>query len=130
MQSELEMQQALQRNATLRTLELEGESFTRVTVGALFLLLLATVIGVGIALLSSFLFRRVPSLREQPTRQCALVVLGGYLAYGAAEACGISGVTALFFCAVTMGHYAWHSLSLAARDGTVLVFQTSAAIAV
>ena len=106
-----------------------GAVTRRLTSEALVLLVVAVVLGLAVGLLVSRLFKVTPSLRAHPTRQCALVLLGGYLAYGASEAFEMSGITALFFASISMARYAWHSLSGTAQVATVVQFESMATMA-
>jgi NhaP-type Na+/H+ or K+/H+ antiporter len=106
-----------------------GAVTRRLTSEALWLLVVAVVLGLAVGLLVSRLFKVTPSLRAHPTRQCALVLLGGYLAYGASEALEMSGITALFFASISMARYAWHSLSGTAQVATVVQFESMATMA-
>ena len=101
----------------------------RLAAEAMYLLALAVVLGLAGGLALSLLFRRMPSLRRHPTRQMALVMLSGYLVYGVSEAANMSGITALFFAAWTMSHYAWHSMSHQARSATRIAFESMANMA-
>ena len=48
----------------------------------------------------------------------------GYLSYLCGEAMHLSGIVALFCCAVTISHYALHNVNSLSRVTTVSAFQT------
>ena len=79
--------------------------------------------GIFVALSASWLLKRFPGLSNHPERECAIIILFGYLSYTISEILGLSGIMAIFFCGVFMGHYAWHNLSQKSQEGTDLVFK-------
>lgn len=80
----------------------------------------AVMIGCGTGLTLSMIMKHFPILRSFPVHQSALVMLFGYLSYTVAQCVEISGILTVFVCAVTMAHYAWHSLSKQAQVATRL----------
>lgn len=80
----------------------------------------AVMIGCGTGLTLSMIMKHFPILRSFPVHQTALVMLFGYLSYTVAQCVEISGILTVFVCAVTMAHYAWHSLSKQAQVATRL----------
>ena len=62
--------------------------------------------GIFVALSASWLLKRFPGLSNHPERECAIIILFGYLSYTISEILGLSGIMAIFFCGVFMGHYA------------------------
>ena len=46
------------------------------------------------------------------------------LAFTFSERCGVSGVMALFFCAVAMRHYTYYNLSKVAQHSASVLFTT------
>lgn len=80
----------------------------------------AVTIGSATGLLLSVIMKHFQVLRSFPVHQTALVMLFGYLSYTLAQCIEISGILTVFVCAVTMAHYAWHSLSKQAQVATRL----------
>ena len=66
--------------------------------------------GVGSGLLISALLKSLPSLQTNAVRQTAILILGGYFSFSISEALELSGVLSVFFCGLTLSHYAWHNL--------------------
>ena len=54
----------------------------------------------------------------------SLIGLLAYLSYLAGDWLGLSGIVALFCCAVTISHYALHNVSSMSRVTTISAFQT------
>ena len=57
-------------------------------------------------------------------QEVALIGLLAYLSYLCGDWLGLSGIVALFCCAVTISHYALHNVSSLSRVTTVSAFQT------
>eukprot|EP00475_Leptophrys_vorax_P029011 TRINITY_DN4231_c0_g1_i4.p1 TRINITY_DN4231_c0_g1~~TRINITY_DN4231_c0_g1_i4.p1 ORF type:complete len:533 (+),score=130.41 TRINITY_DN4231_c0_g1_i4:59-1657(+) len=70
----------------------------------------STAIGVIIALLCSFLFRR-SDFSETPPYEFTLTFLFAYASYCLSEIIGMSGIVALFFCGIVISHYNYYNLS-------------------
>jgi len=85
-------------------------------------------LGCGCGLLVSVILKHIPSMCSEPTKQTAVVLLGGYLSFSLSEALGASGILAVFFCGITMSHYAWHSLSDKAKVSTQITTGTLGAV--
>ena len=47
-----------------------------------------------------------------------------YFSYLAGDTLGLSGIVALFCCAVTMSHYAMHNITRQQRAATMSAFET------
>jgi len=90
---------------------------------------MAVLVGVGVGLATSFILKHTPSFLPHPTKQTIMVMLGGYLSFMTCEALGLSGVLSVFFCGITLSHYAWYSLSPKAQISTKITFDTLATIA-
>ena len=54
----------------------------------------------------------------------SLIGLLAYLSYLSGDWLGLSGIVALFCCAVTISHYALHNVSSMSRVTTISAFQT------
>ena len=92
-------------------------AFVKVSIGA-------TAIGFALGLLLSLLLRH-GTLYERSTHIEVSLTMGcAYLSYAVAEWLQLSGVLALFFCGVTLGHYNWYNLSDAARLTTAHTTRT------
>lgn len=87
------------------------------------------VIGITLALIVARILFVHGELRQHPVHQTTLVLVFGYLSYFVAEAMGVSGILTIFVCAITMAHYTWHSLSLAAKLATKISFQSLSDVA-
>ena len=72
-----------------------------------FSLLLGTVLGFGL----SYLMKINESFLVVPIKDTSLILLNGYLTYLIGEVCGLSGIIALFTCAIIMGHYCFQNIS-------------------
>lgn len=80
-----------------RSLGLDTYPLT-ITLSAIYLLVLSTLIGVSIGLLLSRILKVAVSLREHPTRQCVVFILGAYLSFVSCEMLEVPGVLGVFFC--------------------------------
>lgn len=87
------------------------------------------IIGIGVGLVNSRIFKLIPNLRHHPVHQSSLVLLWGYLAYFIAEAFGISGILTLFISAITLAHYSWPSMSKTAQLATKVSFTSMSDLA-
>ena len=58
------------------------------------------------------------------SQEVALIGMLAYLSYLCGDWLGLSGIVALFCCAVTISHYALHNVSSLSRVTTVSAFQT------
>jgi len=84
----------------------------------LFQVVASTTVGVVCGLCNARLLKSIPSMKEESVYQTALILMSGYLSYGLAEACDLSGILTLFFAGIAMAHYSWHSLSGEAQVGS------------
>ncbi|EPR62496.1 sodium/hydrogen exchanger 3 protein [Toxoplasma gondii GT1] len=94
--------------------------FVAVVVGSL-------VVGLGMGGLCCFCFRH-SQLKKLPEYEVAITLLTAYMAFGVSEWLGFSGVVALFFCGVMLGHFNVHNLSKKSRYSIDTVFKTIALI--
>lgn len=84
-------------------------------------------VAVGIAMgLLACLICRYTNLSKYPSKEITLLLLFAYLAYAVAEAIGMSGIMALFFCGIILSHYNWHNLSGETQAASVYVFHAFA----
>jgi len=81
-------------------------SFLALTLGSL-------SIGVVIALVTSFLFKRFKV--DSPAVEFVLILCCSYSSYCLAEVIGLSGILSMFFCGVLVGHYAIYNISHVGR---------------
>jgi NhaP-type Na+/H+ or K+/H+ antiporter len=95
----------------------------------IYLLITAGGVGVGSGLLVSALLKSLPSLQTNAVRQTAILILGGYFSFSISEALELSGVLAVFFCGLTLSHYAWHSLGLEAQTASKITSDTISMVA-
>lgn len=115
-----------------------GEFF-KVSIGS-------TIVGVLIGCLSGFTTKQATKGSEleakaiqedkQPEEagveshfEVSIVLLFAYAAYVCADTNGLSGIMALFFCGITMGHYTKYNLSSSAMAVTSTGFHTCAFVA-
>ena len=115
-----------------------GEFF-KVSIGS-------TVVGILIGCLSGFTTKQTTKGSELEARavrdgteleesgieahfEVSIVLLFAYAAYVCADTNGLSGIMALFFCGITMGHYTKYNLSSAAMAVTSTGFHTCAFVA-
>ena len=85
-------------------------------------------LGTAFALALAFITRK---LRGQPRGkrpraplELALLMLFALLSFTVSERCHVSGVMALFFCAVVMRHYTFYNLSASAQRSCRVLFTT------
>eukprot|EP00727_Mastigamoeba_balamuthi_P008048 m51a1_g3864 putative sodium hydrogen exchanger 3 (604) ;mRNA; f:416916-419495 len=79
-------------------------------------------IGFGIGALCAFIKARLKRFNLSPMYDISLLLLMAYISYLTAEVVKMSGVLALFICAVVMSHYCWYTISARAR---VALFTTA-----
>ena len=79
-------------------------------------------IGMGTGLLAAYVFKKNPNLQQHPDREIALTMLVGYMSYIISELIGLSGIMAIFCCAVTMAFYSSQNTSKTSQQATGLIF--------
>jgi NhaP-type Na+/H+ or K+/H+ antiporter len=79
-------------------------------------------VGVGTGLLAAYVFKKNQDLQQHPEREVALIVLVGYLSYIFSELVRLSGIMAIFCCAVTMAYYTSQNTSKTSQQATGLIF--------
>jgi sodium/hydrogen exchanger 8 len=67
-------------------------------------------IGVGCAMISALLFKYT-TFRLNSTFDMPVLYIIAWSAYMLADLAGLSGLFAIFFCGIAMGHYTWYNLS-------------------
>jgi NhaP-type Na+/H+ or K+/H+ antiporter len=73
-----------------------------ILIGNVFLQIVASCfIGCSCGFLSSRIQKLHTNLKSHPVRESAIVLVFGYLAYGIAESCEISGILTIFIAGVT-----------------------------
>lgn len=82
----------------------------------------SVVIGVGCGLLCSFVFRN-SNLHKYHAYEIQMLFLFSFGSFSLAELAGMSGVVALFFCAVTLAHYNYYNLSVQTKISSRYVFE-------
>jgi len=70
---------------------------------------LSIIVGIGLGLVASFIYRHT-SLKKFPKFETSLLFLFCYLCYATAEAFDLSGILALFFHGVVLSHYNSYNL--------------------
>eukprot|EP01045_Picozoa_sp_COSAG04_P021484 COSAG04_NODE_2316_length_4342_cov_1.462173_3_plen_666_part_01 len=88
---------------------------------------LGAAIGLALALLTKR--ARDANLHIKPHEEIGLVSLSAYGSYVLANASGLSGIIALFFCAICLSHYAKPNLSEEAQRTSVTGFRSVAFLA-
>eukprot|EP00752_Nemacystus_decipiens_P011523 g10232.t1 len=96
---------------------------------AMYILISAAGVGMGSGLMISKLLKSLDTLKKSPVRQVAILMLGGYLSFSLSEALDLSGILAVFFCGLTLSHYAWHSLGENAQVASKITSETISMIA-
>jgi NhaP-type Na+/H+ or K+/H+ antiporter len=95
----------------------------------LYLCITAAGVGLGSGLLVAILLKSIPSLQMNSVRQTAILMLGGYFSFSVSEAMDLSGILTVFFCGLTLSHYAWHSLGTEAQVASKITSDTISMIA-
>lgn len=79
----------------------------------------SVAIGLSVGLLSAVMFRRL-SFKGHQHYEFLLVYFFAYAAYCLAEIASFSGIMAIFFCGILMGHYTWYNLDSDSKKTTTL----------
>jgi len=82
----------------------------------------SVVIGVSAGLLCSFVFK-MSHLHKHRAYEIQLLFLFSFGCFALAELVNMSGVVALFFCAVTLAHYNYYNLSVQTQISSTYVFE-------
>ena len=83
---------------------------------------LSIAIGTGTGLLAAWVFKKNQSLQNHPEREIGIIILIGYLSYIISELMSLSGIMAIFCCAVAMAHYTCQNTSKTSQQATGLIF--------
>lgn len=110
-----------------RTVESIGDTFGFWdSIRMVFVFLITTLLSVGAGLstglLAAWVFKKNQSLQQHPEREIGIIILVGYLSYILSELLGLSGIMAIFCCAVTMAHYTGQNTSKTAQQATGIIF--------
>ena len=106
-----------------RAAQLSGGTLLAIALNFGRLFSLSLLLGVATGLLAAYLIRAFFLGAHSTDREVSLLGLLGFFSYVAAEAAGLSGILAAFFCALTQSHFAWHSLSPSAKAVSVYAFR-------
>jgi NhaP-type Na+/H+ or K+/H+ antiporter len=90
----------------------------------LYLLFFSLLIGIGIGLILSLVFKKSDAFYEKPKLETCMVILTGYMSYLLAEHFLLSGIISMFSCGLVMSHYTMQNLSEESQKGTVLIFDS------
>ena len=110
-----------------RTIETVGDVFgfwesLQLILSFIVTTILSIGIGMGIGFLAALVFKKNPGLQNHPEREIGIIILVGYLSYIISELIGLSGIMAIFCCAVTMAHYTYQNTSKTSQQATGLIF--------
>eukprot|EP00954_Amorphochlora_amoebiformis_P018032 1323247-Amorphochlora_amoeboformis.AAC.1 len=84
--------------------------------------LVSIMIGVLFALACSMISNKCPRIQNHPEIEIGMTFFSAYGAYCVGEIAEMSGIMALFFCAIVLAHYHSHNLSKSSKtavEGTV-----------
>mmetsp|Transcript_12982 Transcript_12982/g.36577 ORF Transcript_12982/g.36577 Transcript_12982/m.36577 type:complete len:604 (-) Transcript_12982:895-2706(-) len=102
-------------------------SYVAIILSFIFVSGCSILVGVGIGLCASWLFRHT-DLKLYPNLETSLLMCLCYLCYAVAEAVGMSGIMALFSQGVCLSHYNAYNLSLVAHVASEQIFSTFATL--
>ncbi len=127
--------QMVQESSTASTVAEEASptseillSMLRLIGKSIYVLFLSGIIGLVSGLCVAACFKYMPSFQRHPDKQTAILMLGGYFSFSMSEVFDLSGILSVFFCGVSLSHYAWHSLSDAAQITSKLTSESMALI--
>jgi len=89
--------------------------------------IMSILVGVGLGLLTSYIYKHT-SIHQFPRLESTLLFLFCYCCYATAEAFELSGIMALFFNGICLGHYNSYNLSHDSRQATEKIFATLATV--
>lgn len=81
------------------------------------------IIGIGIAMMSSLIFKHFRSLTRNPTAETMTIFIFGYISYIVSEMTHNSGIITLLTCGIVMSHYTWYNLSPQGKHASFIVFE-------
>lgn len=67
--------------------------------------------GIAFAVIYSLILKHMRFLTHSPVHETILVYGCGQLSYIVASLIGLSGITSILTCGITLSHYAWYNLS-------------------
>ncbi|KAK9825253.1 hypothetical protein WJX74_003416 [Apatococcus lobatus] len=88
----------------------------------LYLFAASLILGLCFGLGTAFLLKTLQC--QSSPQEVAIIGMLAYLSYLCGELLGLSGIVALFCCAVAISHYALHNVTSMSRVTTVSAFQT------
>lgn len=88
----------------------------------LYLFLASALLGMVFGLVCAYCLRTFHF--DHVSQEVALIGMTAYLAYLAGDVFGLSGILAIFVCAVAISHYALHNISAESRTTTIYAFHT------
>ena len=100
-------------------------SYVAIIISFIFVFGCSILVGVGIGLCASWLFKHT-DLKRYPNLETSLLMCSCYLCYAVGEAIGMSGIMALFSQGVCLSHYNTYNLSLVAHVASEQIFSTFA----
>ena len=103
----------------------EKVSCTAIFLSFVFVSGCSILVGVGLGLCASWLFKH-SDLKRYPNLETSLLMCFCYLCYAVAEAIELSGIMALFFQGVVLSHYNAYNLSIVAHVASEQIFSTFA----
>ncbi|CAJ2639915.1 unnamed protein product [Trifolium pratense] len=101
----------------------------RVVGDFLYLFSTSTALGVVAGLITAYILKALSFGRHSSVREISMMMLMAYLSYMLAELFELSGILTVFFCGISMSHYAWHNVTEISRITTRHVFATMSFIA-
>jgi len=105
----------------------EKVSCTAIFLSFVFVSGCSILVGVGLGLCASWLFKH-SDLKRYPNLETSLLMCFCYLCYAVAEAIELSGIMALFFQGVVLSHYNAYNLSIVAHVASEQIFSTFATL--
>mmetsp|Transcript_26195 Transcript_26195/g.57371 ORF Transcript_26195/g.57371 Transcript_26195/m.57371 type:complete len:430 (-) Transcript_26195:731-2020(-) len=102
-------------------------SYVAIILSFIFVFGCSILVGVGIGLCASWLFKHT-DLKRYPNLETSLLMCSCYLCYAVGEAIGMSGIMALFSLGVCLSHYNAYNLSLVAHVASEQIFSTFATL--
>jgi solute carrier family 9 (sodium/hydrogen exchanger), member 8 len=109
--------------------DLQDLTFVRVGIDFLTVSIGSLMVGVSVALACAYVLKQATNLRDMPSYEFSLITMLSYATYCMAEIGKMSGVMALFFCGIAMGHYAYFNLSKTTQTSTTHAYASFALIA-
>ncbi|CAK8539934.1 unnamed protein product [Lathyrus sativus] len=95
----------------------------------LYLFAASTALGVIAGLVTAYILKALSFGKHSSVREISMMMLMAYLSYMLAELLELSGILTVFFCGISMSHYAWHNVTEISRTTTRHVFATMSFIA-